>query len=72
VDEMEGKEKLHDAIWDNIHCKHFNLAKEAPTCSGPLRGAFGYNSISPTARDILEGTYKYSPDFDEATKEILQ
>jgi hypothetical protein len=29
-------------------------------------------SISPTARDILEGTYKYPPDFDEATKEILQ
>jgi hypothetical protein len=41
-------------------------------CPGPLRGTFGYNSISPTARDILEGTYKYPPEFDEATKEILQ
>ncbi len=43
-------------------------------CSGSLRvrGAFGYNSISLTARDILEGTYKYPPDFDEATKEIIQ
>jgi hypothetical protein len=42
VDEIKGKEKLHDAIWDNIHCKLFYLAKEAPMCSGSLRGAFGY------------------------------
>jgi hypothetical protein len=41
-------------------------------CSGPLRGLFGYNSVTPTAKAILEGTYHYPPDFDEATKEILQ
>ncbi len=40
-------------------------------CSGPLRGAFSYNLITPTARTILERTYNYPPDFDEATKEIL-
>ena len=41
-------------------------------CSGPLRGLFGYNSVTPIAKAILEGTYQYPPDFDEATKEILQ
>jgi hypothetical protein len=41
-------------------------------CSGPLRGLFGYNSVTPTTKAILEGTHHYPPDFDEATKEILQ
>ena len=41
-------------------------------CSGPLRGIFGYNSVPPTANAILEGTYQYPPDFDEATKKIIQ
>ncbi len=72
MDEIKGYEKLHEAIWDNIHRKCFYLAKEASMCSGPLRGTFGYNSIIPTARDILEGTYKYPPNSNEATKEILQ
>ncbi len=72
VDKINGKEDLHKAIWDNIHRKQFYLAKEAPMCSGPLRGLFGYNSVTPTAKAILEGTYHYPPDFDEVTKEILQ
>jgi hypothetical protein len=66
------KEDLHEAIWENIHCERFYLAEEAPMCSGPLRGIFGYNSVTPIAKAILEGTYQYPPDFDEATKEILQ
>jgi hypothetical protein len=41
-------------------------------CSGPLRGVFGYNSVTATAKAILEGTYHYPPAFDEGTKEILQ
>jgi hypothetical protein len=72
VDEISGKEDLHEAIWENIHRKRFYLAEEAPMCSGPLRGLFGYNSVTPIAKAILEGTYQYPPDFDEATKEILQ
>ncbi len=72
VDEINGKEDHHKAIWENIHRKQFYLAEEAPMCSGPLRGLFGYNSVTPTAKAILEETYHYPPDFDEATKEILQ
>jgi hypothetical protein len=72
VDKINGKEDLHKTIWENIHRKQFYLAKEAPMCSGPLRGLFGYNSVTPTAKAILEGSYHYPPDFDEATKEILQ
>jgi hypothetical protein len=72
VEEISGKEDLHEAIWDNIHLKRFYLAKEAPMFSGPLRGIFGYNSATPTANAILEGKYQYPFKFDEATKEILQ
>ena len=70
VEEISGNEDLHEAIWENIHRKRFYLAEEAPMCSSQLRGIFGYNSISPTANAILEGTYAYPPEFDEATKEI--
>jgi hypothetical protein len=72
VDKINGKEDLHEAIWENIHRKQFYLSEEAPMCSGPLRGVFGYNFVTPTAKTILEGTYHYPPEFDEATKEILQ
>ena len=72
VEEISGKEDLHEAIWENIHRKRFYLAEEAPMCSGPLRGLFGYNSVTPIAKAILQGTCQYPPDFDEATKEILQ
>jgi hypothetical protein len=44
VEDVSGKEDLHEAIWENIHRKQFYLAEEAPMCSGPLRGLFGYNS----------------------------
>jgi hypothetical protein len=59
VKEINSKEELHKVIWDNIHRKQIYRAKEAPICSGPLRGTFGYNSITPAAKAILEGTYDY-------------
>jgi hypothetical protein len=61
VEEISGKEDLHEAIWDNIHRKRFYLAEEAPMCSGSLRGTIGYNSVTPTAKAIVEGTYQYPP-----------
>jgi hypothetical protein len=72
VDEINRKEDLHEVIWENIHRKQFYLAKEAPMCSGPLKGVFTFNSVTPTTKAILEGTHHYPPDFNEATKEILQ
>jgi hypothetical protein len=71
IDEFTDKDDLHQAIWDNIHRKRFILAEDALLCSGPLRGQFGYNAVSLTARSILNRTYSYPPDFHEATKEIL-
>ncbi len=49
VIEHSSQEDLQNAIWTNIHRKRFYLAEEAPLCSGPLRGQFGYNAITPTA-----------------------
>jgi hypothetical protein len=66
------KEHLQEAIWNNIHRKRFYLAEEAPLCLGPLQGSFGYNAVSPAARMILDGTFDYPPDLDEAMKETLQ
>jgi hypothetical protein len=71
VKEINSKEELPKAIWDNVHRKQFYLAKESPICSGQLRGALGYNSITPTVKAILEETYNYPPEFDEATN-VLQ
>ncbi len=72
VQEYSGQEDLQKAIWSNIHEKRFHLAESAPLCSGTLRGTFEYNAICQTSCKILEGTYIYPPDFDQATKEILQ
>jgi hypothetical protein len=72
VQEYAEKEQLHGAIWNNIHRKHFYLAEEVPLCLGSLRWSFGYNTVSPIARMILNGAFNYPPDFGKATKEILQ
>ncbi len=38
----------------------------------PSLGTFGYNAICQTSQEILDGMYEYPPEFDEATKEIVQ
>jgi hypothetical protein len=43
-----------------------------PASNGPSRSLFNYNAVTITAQQILEGTYKYPKDFDQATKEICQ
>jgi hypothetical protein len=65
-------ESVQEAIFTHIHHKRFFLAENAPICSGRLRGQFGYNAVTKTAREILDGTYVYPPDFDQATKEICE
>jgi hypothetical protein len=72
VQEHSGQDDLQWAIWRNIHEKRFHLAESASLCSGRLRGIFGYNAICQTSHKILEGMYEYPPEFDQATKEILQ
>ncbi len=63
---------VQEAIFDNIHRRRFFLAKSAPIYQGHLRGWFGYNTVSSTARAVLDGTFVYTEDFDEATKEICR
>ncbi len=70
VNEHVTKLEVEDAIWTNIHHKQFYLAEEAPICHGQLREALGSNAVSPIALVILNGTYEYPEDFDEATKEL--
>lgn len=70
--EHNTKAGVEDAIWNEIHKKRFFLAEEAPICQGKLRGDFGYCAISPTAKAVLDGTYDYPDDFDEATRELCE
>jgi hypothetical protein len=68
--ENTTQESVQQAIFDNIHRKTFFLAEVAPICTGKLRGQFGYNAVSRTAKAILNGTYVYPEDFDQAMKVI--
>jgi hypothetical protein len=66
------QEFVQEAIFTNIHWRQFSLAEAAPICTGNLRGKFGYNAVTRTAKAILNGTYNFPPDFDQATKEICE
>ena len=33
---IKSRDKLHQAIWDEVHRKRFHLAEEAPICQGKL------------------------------------
>jgi hypothetical protein len=68
--ENTTQESVQQAIFDNIHQKRFFLAEAAPICTGRLRGQFGYNAVTRTAKAILKGSYVYPEDFNHATKEI--
>jgi hypothetical protein len=70
--ENTTQETVQLAIFDNIHRKRYFLAEEAPICSGPLRGQFGYNAVTKTAKAILSGQYAYPHNFDQATREICE
>ena len=72
TEDHSSQTEVQEAIWDNIHRKRFHLAESAPLCQEPLRKTFGYKAICDTSKQILDGTYDFSRDFDEATKEILQ
>jgi hypothetical protein len=70
--EHATQETVEDAIFNNIHRKRFFLAEAAPACNGRLRGLFGNNAATVTAKRILNGTYTYPDEFDKATREICE
>ena len=69
--EYEGQKKVEEAIWSKIHDEQFYVAEKVPICQDMLRGEFGYQSDTPSARRVLDGTYNYTEDFDPPTKELL-
>ena len=66
------KEKIHEAIWSNIHRKRFFLAETAPICLAPLQQHFGYNVAMEAADQVLAGTIDTNKHINAATKEIFQ
>ncbi len=47
--DFDTEEAVQDGIFNEVHQKRYNMAKEAPICQGTLRGQFGYTATSPTA-----------------------
>jgi hypothetical protein len=72
VIDYDTEETVQEAIINEVHCKWYNLAEEAPICQGGLRGQFGYISTSATAKTVLDGTYNFLPGMDKATKELFK
>ena len=70
--EHNTQQSVQEAIWNEIHRKRFYRAESAPICKGNLRGDFGYTALTPTAKAILDGTYEYPEDFDQATRELCE
>ena len=72
VTDHKGQDKVQNALWSNIHDKRLITVEQAPVCRGRLRGEFGYQAVSKSAKEVLDGTYEYAIDFDQSTKELMQ
>ena len=72
VTEHKGQDKVKNTLWLNIHDKRLITVKQAPVCQERLRRKFGYQAVSKSAKDVLDGTYDYAIDFDQSTKELMQ
>ena len=72
VTEHEGQDEVQNVLWSNTHDKRLITAKQVPVCHERLRGEFGYQAVSKSAKEVLDGTYEYAIDFDPSTKELMQ
>ncbi len=70
--EFDTQEGVQNVIFSKVHWKRYKLAEEAPICKRSLRRQFGYMLTLPTARSVLDGSYDFLPDIDEATKELFE
>ena len=66
------QDSVNKAIWDEVHQKRYFLAESAPICKGQLKGDFGYLVTSHSEKKVLDGTYAFPDNMDEATKEICK
>eukprot|EP00956_Cyclotella_meneghiniana_P029293 scaffold70426_cov59-Cyclotella_meneghiniana.AAC.4 len=72
ITEYNSQQEVQDIIWSEVHQSRYHLAEEAPICNGKLRGEFGYSATSIAAREVLNGSYQFEEDFDEATKRLMK
>ena len=69
--EYNTQEEVQMAIFNKVHWKRYNLAEEAPICSGLVRDQFGYSATSPAARLVLKGQYVSAYDMDVGMLELF-
>ena len=63
---------MEETICSRIHGRRFYLLEQAPVCQGTLRGKFGYQVNTVARRQVLNGDYKFTEGFDEATGELIK
>ena len=69
---VKDKNAVEKAIISWTQDKQFYLPEQTPICQGTLQGKLGYLAINEVSRKVLNGTYRYSVKFDQATQELLE
>ncbi len=72
VREYSGQDNIQGLSGPTSMRNSSNWPNWLPCVQAHSGGPLGYNTICQTSHKILEGTYVYPPDFNQATKEILQ
>jgi hypothetical protein len=55
--EHNTQTEVEDAIFEEVHKKQYDLAKEAPICSSKMFEDFWYLAITPASKEVLDVTY---------------
>ena len=69
--ERTGQHEVEQAIFKAVHEEQYQMAEESPICQGTMRDEFGYLANTPAAKEVLDGTYRCSPDTPQAMQDIF-
>ena len=69
--ERTGQHEVEQAIFKAVHEERYQMAEESPICQGTMRDEFGYLANTPAAKEVLDGTYRCSPDTPQAMQDIF-
>lgn len=71
VTEKTNQEDVESAIFQAIHEDRYLQAEESPICQDQLREDFGYLANTPSAKEVLEGTYNCPEGTPASVKDLF-
>jgi hypothetical protein len=71
VTEKTNQEEVESAIFQAIHEDRYHQAEESPICQDQLREDFGYLANTPSAKEVLEGTYNCPEGTPASVKDLF-